>query len=871
MRTTPPAAPRGALILLSLALLACTLLAATPRARAQADPAQVGEWSAVFPWPIIAIHSSLLPNGQVLIWDGNGGVTARLWNPATAAFTQVPHPVTNLFCTGHSYLPDGRLHVTGGHIVDGVGLAHTNIFDWRTSTWYRVGDMNAGRWYPTNVTLPNGDVLVLSGNIDNSVGVERLPQVWNPTTGWRNLTSALLSLPLYPFLHVATSGKVFMAGPSATARYLDTTGTGSWSTVAVSSGGYRDYGNSVLYDTDKVVLIGGHDPPIASAEVIDLSAATPAWRAAGTMAFARRQHSATLLADGTVLVTGGTSGAGFNNAIGSVYAAEVWNPDTETFTTLASAAVRRLYHSTALLLPDGRVLSAGGGRPAGTGGDTDHLDAEIFSPPYLFKGPRPTITSAPTRVTWGQVFQVKSPEAASIQKVHLISLSSVTHANNMSQRINRLSFTKVSGALNITAPPGPNHCIPGVYMLFLVNGNGVPSVARMIRVDVPAATTLPAAPTDLIGTALNDSQVRLDWTDNADNEEGFELDRSLGAEYTRHAILGPNSTSFTDTGLEPNTYYYYRVRAYNARGASAYSNKVRVRTLPPPPDGTGNGLLGEYYDNIDFTGAMLSRTDPTIEFDWGTGSPAPSMGPNTFSVRWVGRVQPRYTDTYTFFTRSDDGVRLWVNGQLIINNWTDHAPTEDRGSIFLEAGVRYTIRMDYYENGGGAVAMLGWFSNFQRREFIPQSQLYSNPLSTPTTGLTGVYFNNPDFTAQRLKRNDPVIDFNWGAGSPDFRVEPDTFSARWTGWVIPRYTETYTFITTSDDGVRLWIAGQLLVDNWTDHAPTENSGSIALVAGRRYKVRMDFYENLGGAVAKLEWQSATQAREVIPSTRLQPD
>ena len=199
------------------------------------------------------------------------------------------------------------------------------------------------------------------------------------------------------------------------------------------------------------------------------------------MAFARRQLNATILPDGQVLVTGGTSGPGFNDPTAPVFAAEMWNPATENWTTMASAQITRIYHSTALLLPDGRILSMGGnGFP----------QTEIYEPPYLFKGTRPAINSAPATVNYGQSFFLQTPDAAGVTQVTWIRLSSVTHAFNMDQRFSRLSFSQVAGGLNVVAPLNPNLAPPGHYMLFILNSNGVPSVAKIIQV-----TSNPGLPT----------------------------------------------------------------------------------------------------------------------------------------------------------------------------------------------------------------------------------------------------------------------------------------------------------------------------------------------------------------------------------------
>ena len=148
----------------------------------------------------------------------------------------------------------------------------------------------------------------------------------------------------------------------------------------------------------------------------------------------------------------------------------------------------------------------------------------------------------------------------------------------------------------------------------------------------------------------------------------------------------------------------------------------------------GDGLLGEYFNNTDFTSRFLFRTDDVVNFDWGTGAPASGMGADTFSVRWTGQIEPRYNETYTFRTQSDDGVRLWVNNQLVIDQFNDHAPTFHTGTIALQGGVKYDIRMEYYENGGGAVAQLAWQSASQALEVIPQSQLYAADDPAPEPG-----------------------------------------------------------------------------------------------------------------------------------------
>jgi hypothetical protein len=429
--------------------------------------AVVGRWSAVYPAPISQIHLHLLYNGKVLSWGGPDDAP-QVWDPTTGSFTVVPAP-SRLFCAGHDFLPDGRLLVTGGHISNDHGLPNTNVFDPATGSWQAAPAMAQGRWYPTTTMLPNGEVLTIAGR-DEGGAVVRIPEVWDGTR-WRQLTTASLGLPYYPRMFVAPDGRIFNAGEQQQSRYLNVSGSGSWTNGPLRRFGTRDYGSAVMYTPGKILYVGGGDPPTNTAEIIDLNVLSPTWTYTGSMAFARRQINATLLPTGDVLVTGGTSGSGFNNPAGAVHAAELWSPATGTWTTLASGAVTRIYHSTTLLLPDGRVLHSG----------QDTRAYELYSPPYLFRGARPSITGAtPTAVGYGQTVFVETPEGADIAKVTFIRLGSVTHASDMGQRLVPLSFQQAPGGLAVALPASSTAAPPGPYMLFLLNGNGVPSEGRIM-------------------------------------------------------------------------------------------------------------------------------------------------------------------------------------------------------------------------------------------------------------------------------------------------------------------------------------------------------------------------------------------------------
>jgi hypothetical protein len=449
----------------------CTPAAPAP-ALFSASTISAGEWTAPFPWPVVAVHLSLLPSGKVLSW-GHAGVP-QVWDPVSGVFTAIPSPAL-LFCAGHSFLSDGRLLVAGGHITNDHGLPDITIFG-TGSTWSSSTPMQRGRWYPTNTTMSHGEVVITAGKDQDGLQVN-VPELWS-TSGIRRLTTASLSLPYYPRAFLAPNGKLYYAGETQTTRYLDIAGSGAWSTGPKRLYGTRDYGAAVMYDEGRILYVGGGHTT-NTAETVDLRQSSPVWKWTGSMAYPRRHHNAVILPTGEVLVIGGVSGTLFNDLTTAVHPAEIWSPATGAWTTLASNTVNRGYHTTAILLPDGRVLLSGSGDGAGA---PSERNAELFSPPYLFAGTRPVIGTAPSTVHYGVAFRVDTPDAASVTKVSLIRVGSTTHAFDMNQRFQKLSFTSDASGLNVTAPSNRNRTPPGHYMLFLVSGSGVPSVGKIVQV-----------------------------------------------------------------------------------------------------------------------------------------------------------------------------------------------------------------------------------------------------------------------------------------------------------------------------------------------------------------------------------------------------
>ena len=468
----------------------------------------------------------------------------RAWDPSKMALKPAPDPplgplnvggqeTVNLFCSGHCFLPDGNLLVVGGHIQDAWGLRQTCIYNYQAKEFRSQTEMTNGRWYPSALPLPDGRVLAISGTYRNGVdkngkdivATNNVPQIWSPNdpNGWIEVAEPPFVLPAYPRLHLDPNGRrIFMAGPLEDSWFLelkDDKGNdnvtqvkvdkkthlvpGKWTPAGIKrKAGPRDYAPSVMYDSGKILYIGGGNGdggPTTQAEYIDLNAKPLEWKITN-MKNQRRQFNATVLPDGTVLVTGGTKAAGFNNFWDGnpVHEAELWNPVNDTWTTMALENSDRCYHSVALLLPDGRVLSAGGGEynEADLPNPQRNLtDGQLFEPPYLFKGPRPTIKSAPKEINYGKTFPVTVGTSDSIKRVSLVRLGSVTHCRNMSQSLMFLEpFTPASPTMMVPAPADENRAPPGHYMLFVLNKEDVPSEARIVRVaPAPAKTSMRVA------------------------------------------------------------------------------------------------------------------------------------------------------------------------------------------------------------------------------------------------------------------------------------------------------------------------------------------------------------------------------------------
>jgi hypothetical protein len=458
-------------------------------------PPNLGLWGAPQSLGMLAIHAALLNTGKVLLWGypvgrAGGPSPARVWDPIANTLTDVtvPWPI-DIFCSGLSFLPNGTLLVDGGtddaQYPADSGISNTSFFNPSTNLWSAGPAMTFARWYPTTVAMPNGAILATSGAAQNGTTIETAVESYNPSTNaWTVLPSSANIAPpidLYPLMVVLGNGNVFYPAPRPNSTQFNPK-TNTWSAVANMNFGTRDHAAAVLEPGGLQVMIvggaandiGGGGSPTNTTETINFNSPTPAWTYGAPMNIARFNHNLLYLADGTLMVIGGDQNQHYSSP---VFQSELFNFTTNKWTLLPPQNAVRAYHSTAVLLPDGRVLSAGS--DSGTQLQNTY---EIYTPAYLFNGARPTITSAPNSITYGQQFTVVTPQAANITKVALLRPATTTHAVHMDDnRYVTLKFTAGSGQITVTAPTNANLAPLGYYMLVILNSKGVPSVMPFVQ------------------------------------------------------------------------------------------------------------------------------------------------------------------------------------------------------------------------------------------------------------------------------------------------------------------------------------------------------------------------------------------------------
>ncbi|KMO39863.1 RICIN domain-containing protein [Methylobacterium aquaticum] len=472
-------------------------------------PAAPSAWTPVTTLGLVPVSAALTPSGKVMMWAaeqrtsfGSGtGTWLTVFDPKTGASndTYVANTNHDMFCPGTNLLSDGRMMITGGITSGG-----TSIYDPATNQWSTGPTLKIARGYNANVTLSTGEAMTYGGSWSGNIGGKNA-EVWSPTTGsWRVLSNVSGDAAAEPgvdmyradnhfWMFGVSKGAVFHAGPSRQMHWIGTGGNGTLTSAGNrADDAFSINGTATMFDVNRIYKAGGapqyqNVPATVASYTIDISGglgSTPTVAAATPLNFARAFHNSVVLPTGDVVTIGGQSVPIPFTDTTPVYFPELWSPSRNTVVRLAPMAVPRTYHSVALLLPDARVLSAGGGLCGGCG--ADHPNLQILTPPYLYGAngqlaSRPAITSAPTNASLGSTITAATDRM--VQSFALVRLSSTTHTVNNDQRRVPLAIVGTAGTqYRLTLPSDPGILMPGPWMLFAMDANGVPSVAAMIRI-----------------------------------------------------------------------------------------------------------------------------------------------------------------------------------------------------------------------------------------------------------------------------------------------------------------------------------------------------------------------------------------------------
>ncbi|HJV72569.1 PA14 domain-containing protein [Ideonella sp.] len=601
------------------------------------DAAQKGMFSPLYNWPLIAIHTALLPDGRVMSYgtDTSGRQTGYfvydLWDSAQlpdAGHQTLPNnTATDLFCSSQVLVPlngDGAVpqlvisngdNWVGGSTTN-TGNSRSSIFDPATNTLTRGQDTNRPRWYGTSTVLLNGEVY-LQGGWD---GTDR-PEIRGANGSYRLLAIDTSALDFYyPRNFVAPDGRVFGFDSSGRMYFIDPAGGGPVQRVGQIPDGINGNGSSsAMFRPGRILQFGGF---AAQSVVIDINGPSPVLSGQVAMSSQRQLGTATLLADGRVLATGGSPV--WNELPGAALNAEIWNPQTGVWTLGAQGAVARLYHSTALLLPDATVLVAGGGAP----GPLTNLNAEIYHPPYLFtadgqEAARPAIVGTPDFLQVGRTIPIDVASGSPIGRVVLVKTGSVTHSVNMDQRFVELPF-RVDGSdphrLYAQAPTHAGDVPPGYYLLFVLDTAGVPSTARILNLGVaaianPEVTPVLNSPGNQDTPLGNELDLAVTATDpNGDalrfSAAGLPPGLAMNAA-TGHITGAPTATGSYDVVLGVTD--GYNSASVNIVWQVSGSAPPQFEPLPPPTP----ALVGTQLD------VSASASGYQIEFKWNFGDGTP--------------------------------------------------------------------------------------------------------------------------------------------------------------------------------------------------------------------------------------------------------
>jgi YVTN family beta-propeller protein len=625
-----------------------------------------GMWSPVYPWPLIAVHSALLPDGRVMtygsnpngqqtgfakydIWDSNGA-------PDTGHLTLDNPTGTDIFCSSQVLLPQsGNLFIAGGDVWTGAKTtnqpnSNSNLYDSASMSLTRGMEMNRARWYSSSITLINGETYIQGG----SGGSDR-PEIRGLDGTFRLMTGISTSGlgNQYPRNFVALDGKVFGYAPANGQMYrIDTAGNGTITMLGrfdtAYSGGW--FSSTAMYRPGRILQIGGTSN---GAYTIDITGSSPVVAQTQTMSSTRAWVNATVLADGKVLATSGSAVPGSTTGYNNI--AEIWDPATGQWHQGAVAQKMRLYHSNALLLPDGSVLVSGGGAISPTSfsdPNKNNLNAEIYYPPYLFAstGPgtsvraaRPTLAKAPAWIDIGKTFALDVADTASVSRVTLVKTGSTTHSFNMDQRFLDLTFNQSGTQVAVQAPTRAGEAPPGFYLLFVFNEAGVPSIGKIVRMGIatdPNPAIDPVLPNP--GPQVSTVGGLVDLVLNGGDPNGDVL---IYAATGLPPGLAIDAGSGRVTGMPTTTGSYSVVVSVtdginNAAASFVWTTQAPspliLESLPAPAFAVANGVASYAASAIGGTGLMYkwSFGDGSPDTDWAISASAAHAyaSPGTYVV-----------------------------------------------------------------------------------------------------------------------------------------------------------------------------------------------------------------------------------------------
>lgn len=592
-----------------------------------------GAWSSPVALPVLGIHSVLLPTGKVLFFaypNGDKSLnegTAWLWNPADDSRRRVDPPPgpngkpANIWCAGQALLADGTVLVAGGNLEYQKSTAANNswkglnmlfTFNPWTETWTVQPSMRKGRWYPSVTVLPDGRAVILGGwdEAGNEVTDQDI-EVFTPssTPGGVGTLARVGTIPdytgLYPHVFATPDGKLLAAGPGRGDSWILDPADWDLTYIPQLPSG-RDWSSALIMPAppagpQSLAIFGGYSSTsttkLATREslVIDLANPAAGWQQGPAMNTARQNFNVVILPDGSLSAIGG-SGGWVNGLYDSpIYESEILEPQTGAWRTTANQSDERTYHSTALLLPDASVLSAGDDRPGHQVGDT----YEIFSPPYFARGSRPVIASAGASVAYGGQLTLETPDASRIAKYVLLAPGATTHGSNMSQRSIELAAQAAGSTVTLTAPARAELATPGYYMLFAVSTDGVPSMARWVRLGgaVPANRP-PIAAFDAVPASPVANQL-VTFSDRSSDPDGqITTERwDLNDDGAFDDATGPTATATFAKGARRVS-----LEVVDDRGAVARTSTTLTVTDPPPPPPPPGNLLTNPSFEVNLSG-----------------------------------------------------------------------------------------------------------------------------------------------------------------------------------------------------------------------------------------------------------------------------